>query len=75
MLNNYKIDGIENQTQVSPKLTNSFYYFNNTLGIEELGMSIIIIIIIILLGCGLCHSLTKLIRLISGQLINKQTPN
>jgi hypothetical protein len=75
MLNNYKIDGIENQTQVSPKLTNSFYYFNNTLGIEELGMSIIIIIIIILLGCGLYHSLTKLIRLISGQLINKQTPN
>jgi hypothetical protein len=75
MLNNYKIDGIENQTQVSPKLTNSFYYFNNTLGIEELGMSIIIIIIIILLGCGLCHSLTKLSRLISGQLINKQTPN
>jgi hypothetical protein len=29
------------------------FYFNNTLGIEELGMSIIIIIIIIILGCGL----------------------
>jgi hypothetical protein len=37
MLNNYKIDGIENQSQVSPKLTNSFFYFSNNLGIEELG--------------------------------------
>jgi hypothetical protein len=44
------------------------FYFNNNLGIEELGMSIIIIII---LCCGY-DSLTKLIRLIGGQLIIKQ---
>jgi hypothetical protein len=60
MLKNYKIDVIENQSQVSPNLQ-ILFYFNNNLGIEELGVSIIIII----LGCRY-HSLTKLIRLIGG---------
>jgi hypothetical protein len=48
------------------------------LGIEELGMMMIIIIlgliiIIIILGCGY-RSLTELIRLIGGQVIIKQLP-
>jgi hypothetical protein len=63
MLNNYKIDGIENQSQVSPKLNKFFFILIINLGIEELGMSMSIIIII--LGFGY-HSLTKLIRLIGG---------
>jgi hypothetical protein len=52
-----------------PKTYKFLFYFNNNLGIEKLGMSIIIII----LGCGY-RSLTELIRLIGGQLIIKQLP-
>ncbi len=61
-----------------PKTYKFFLYFNNNLGIEELGMMMIIIIlgliiIIIILGCGY-RSLTELIRLIGGQVIIKQLP-